>query len=404
MDCENKFREFISANANADTAALRLKYAGRDCGFDMASALLQIDARRKFATKLPDTLAAFPGFMFPGMLAGEQCTSDALAAYHSSLVPQVGSVADLTAGLGIDALHMASRATQVVAVERDAVLADTLRHNAAGLKADNLEAVCDDCRHFVQECVERGRHFDVVFIDPARRGQDGKRVFALADCEPDVVSMLPQIRSICRMLIVKASPMLDISATIEALENPKAAIVLATPTECKELLMLVPFDSEQSGETMIEAVTVHGRTANTFAFTRRIEAAAASPATSPAIKAGNYIAEPSPAIMKAAPFKLLCERYSLRCFSNNTKLFFSDSPTDGFPGLYHRVIEVLPYSSSVIKTLARRYPIAEVAARNFGMSAEALRGRLKVRDGDAGVRIYGVTAANGDRLLIVTEK
>ena len=95
MDCENKFREFISANANADTAALRLKYAGRDCGFDMASALLQIDARRKFATKLPDTLAAFPGFMFPGMLAGEQCTSDALAAYHSSLVPQGGSVADL---------------------------------------------------------------------------------------------------------------------------------------------------------------------------------------------------------------------------------------------------------------------------------------------------------------------
>ena len=58
----------------------------------------------------------------------------------------------------------------------------------------------------------------------------------------------------------------------------------------------------------------------------------------------------------------------------------------------------------MIKTLARRYPIAEVAARNFGMSAEALRGRLKVRDGDAGVRIYGVTAANGDRLLIVTEK
>ncbi len=178
---------------------------------------------------------------------------------------------------------MASRATQVVAVERDAVLADTLRHNAAGLKADNLEAVCDDCRHFVQEMRRTRQTFLMWYLSTLLaegRMENGCSLFA--DCEPDVVSMLPQIRSrFAACFIVKASPMPRHKRHNRGSGNPKAAIVLATPTGVQGTVDAGTFDSEQSGETMIEAVTVHGRTASTFAFTRRIEAAAASPATSP---------------------------------------------------------------------------------------------------------------------------
>ncbi len=84
----------------------------------------------------------------------------------------------------------------------------------------------------LDDAVEKGEHFGVIFIDPARRASDGSRVFALADCEPNIIEMLPKLKRVCELLIVKMSPMLDISHTVSEL-NPFSVIALGTPTECK---------------------------------------------------------------------------------------------------------------------------------------------------------------------------
>lgn len=399
-----QFFEWVRAHAADDPSALRLKYHDRRTdGIDCAAAIVQIECRRKFAAKLAATLAAFPDFYFPSVLAGEQASSDLLAAYHADLVEEGEAVADLTAGLGIDAFHIARRAASVAAVELDHVRADTLHFNAGGLDLPDVEVVEGDCADFIAHAKTEGRLFGTVFIDPARRSATGDRVYALADCSPDVTAMIPDIACIARQLIIKASPMLDVAHTIEHL-NPKPCRItaLGTPTECKELVVTVRFGAA-AATTLIEAVTLHpDGTRDTFAFTREEEAAAPLPSVDTAVRPGHYVYEPAPALMKTGAFRLLAARYGLSIFHPNTRLFHSAEPVDAFPGRRYKVLDALPYASKVIKRLKNRWPAAEVAVRNFGMSAEALRARLGVKESSA-LRIYGITAGN-ERLLLVCDK
>lgn len=406
MDVSPDFFEWIKVNVSVDPAALRLKYAGKEGTIDYSAAITQIECRRRFGRKLADTLVSFPQFFFPSTLAGEQASSDKLASYHTSLVPEGMAIVDLTAGLGIDVLHMAQRAASVVAVERNRELVEALRYNAAGLKvSDVVEPICADCIDFIDECISQHRHFDMAFIDPARRSTDGGRLFALADCNPDVVSLLPKLAQICRMLVIKASPMLDISHTIASM-SPRPQIVAAagTATECKELVIIVVFDAPEAVETMTEAVTMLPEDTDTFSFTIEQERAAKPVPVIPPVKAGDVVCEPFPALMKAGAFKLLAERFGLRGFHDNTRLLFASDAKAGFPGSLWRVEQVMPYSSSIIKRFKSKYPAISIVTRNFGMSADALRGRLGVKEASGNLRLFAVTDAADRKIMIVANR
>lgn len=400
-----QFFEWVRDHAADDPSALRLKYHDRRSdGIDCAAAIVQIECRRKFAAKLAATLEAFPDFYFPSVLAGEQASSDLLAAYHADLVDEGEAVADLTAGLGIDAFHIARRAATVAAVELDRARADALHFNARGLGLENVEIVEGDCADFIARVKTEGRRFGTIFIDPARRSATGDRVYALADCSPDVTAMMPEIACIAKQLIIKASPMLDVAHTIEHLNPmPCRITALGTQAECKELVVTVRFGADVAEPTLIEAVTLHpDSTRDTFAFTREEEAAAPLPSVDTAVRPGHYVYEPAPALMKTGAFRLLAARYGLSIFHPNTRLFHSAEPVDAFPGRRYKVLDALPYASKVIKRLKNRWPAAEVAVRNFGMSAEALRAHLGVKESSA-LRIYGITVGN-ERLLLVCDK
>lgn len=403
----NEFWNFVEVHAKDDVHRLRLATKGKDPGFDVQLAILQIEARRKFATKLKTTLADFPHFLFPSLLSGEQCTSDRLGNYHARLVPEGATVVDLTAGLGIDVLHIAQRAAHVTAVERNPELAEALRYNAAGLSVNNIEVENADCRAAIAQWIAQKKHFDVAFIDPARRDSAGNRVYAISDCEPDVAALLPEIARISDVLIIKASPMLDISASLHALaDKPRRVIVLGTATECKELVFVIENKSNEicAKAEIIEAVTVFADSSESaFSFTRGQEQEAPVPDTSVAIAPGNILYEPYPAVMKAGPFKLLAQKFGCHGFVGGTNLFYSDEMLADFPGNRYRVLEALPYASRIIKRLAVRYPAAEVAVRNFKLSAEGLRAKLGVRDAASGIRIYGIKNSAGERILLITQ-
>lgn len=400
----DNFFAWVREHLNDDTSKLRLKYgtASKDGDIDYTAAITQIECRRKFGKKLADTLASFPDFYFPSVLAGEQATSDIVASFHASLIPEGLPAADMTAGLGIDTLHIARRASDVVAIERDSERAEALRYNAAGLHAANIEVVSDDCTTFVGRCIAEKKRFAAVFIDPARRAGDGSRVFALSDCEPDVTAMMPQLKEICDILIIKASPMLDITHTAAAVTPvPYAIMAVGTSTECKELLVLVDFRSPVE-EPVIEAVTLRPGGTDIFSFKSSAERDASIPDVATKLSEGAYIYEASPSVMKTGAFKILAGEYGLSIFHPNTRLFTSETLVADFPGSAYRVIKVLPYASRVIKRFAREYPQVEVAVRNFGMSADALRAKLGVRDGGP-LRLYGITDSKGERLLVLTE-
>lgn len=398
-----QFFDWINDNISADPASLRLKYAGRRMPFDVSAAILQIESRRKYAKKLAGTLSAFPDFIFPDALSGEQSTSDLLAEFHATLVPAGARVVDLTGGLGIDAFHIARKATSVTVIERKQELAETLKYNATGLGMENITVVHGDCREFTANAIPEGGKFDVAFIDPTRRGSDGSRVWALDDCEPDVTAMLPGLSEICKKLIIKASPMLDISHTIAELNpRPSEVIAIGTPTECKELMAVVDFnENPPEYEVIIRAITLTRDRAMDFAFTRRDEDSEVSlPASAPA--EGGYIYEPYPAVMKAGGTAILSRNFGVSPFHANTRLFHSIELNKNFPGQILKIIRVLPYASKHIKRFRREYPRISVTARNFGMTADTLRARLGVSDG-GNLRLFGVTDCRGERILIVSQ-
>lgn len=154
--------------------------------------------------------------------------------------------------------------------------------------------------------------------------------------------------------------------------------------------------------TLVEAVTVNGTEARTFAFTREQEKDAPDVPAMEKIAEGDYVYEPSPSLMKSGAFKVLAERFGLKRFDRNTRVLAKETAVDDFPGQRYRIVKVLPYASRVLKRFAREYPSVNVAVRNFGMSADALRAKLGVRDGGT-LRLYGITDARGEKVLLLTE-
>lgn len=395
MNMNDESWKWVAAHIADDPKGLWLKY-----GKTHADEIVQIECRRRFGKKLEATLRTAPEWIFPSVLGGEQSTSDRLAAWHARLLPENGTIADLTSGLGIDVLHASRVAGKVYAVELAPDKADALRENMAAAGADNVGVVCADCRHWLENY--NGPRLNAVFIDPARRSADGGRVFALADCEPDVVAMLPLVRTKAASMIVKMSPMLDISSVLDSLPECVRLIVLGTPTECKELVAVVDFDHAPSEKdsVAIDAVTIGKHDICEFRCTRAEEMVADAIYGRP--RTGDYLCEPYPAVMKAGAVRLVAERFGLQKLAANTHVYFAPQPVAGFPGEQRRVVAVLPYASKVIKRFKREYPRISVATRNFGISAEALRAKLGVADGGT-LRLMAATDIAGERLLIILE-
>lgn len=391
-----EFWRFVEGHCKDDVMRLRLKYHGaHDMPFDVEAAITQIECRQKFSKKLAETLKANPHFLFPDVIAGEQSTSDQLANFHTSLIAEGERVIDLTAGLGIDCLHFTERATKVTAIEINQRKAEALRNNFTG----KAEVVCADCRDYLN--AYQGERFDTAFIDPARRAEDGSRVYALNRCEPDVTIMTRDIFRIAGRLIIKMSPMLDVAHTLSSLPTAEKVIALGTRTECKELIAVCGRDYRE-GEPEIEAVTLlPDRGESRFLFSREQELKAHATFSMP--NAGEYIYEPYPSVMKAAPFRLLSEWFGVDKLHPNTHLYTSAGIVGDFPGEVSEIKDMLPYSSGVIKRIKKSYPKINVAARNFDIPAEAVRKKLGVKEGGE-LKIMATRAIDGEPILIIAEK
>jgi hypothetical protein len=395
----DEFRTWVSAHLKDDATKLRLKYSNRTMPFDVQLAILQIECRKKYKAKLKDTLASYADFIFPDAIAGEQATSDALADFHASLIEDGTDVLDLTAGLGIDALHCAQRAGHLVAIERREAAVVALRHNASLTDKGNIEVVSGDCHDYLASLTDE--KFGTIFIDPARRDEAGNRIYALSDCQPNIVEMLPKVRQHCNQLIIKASPMLDISHTISELgDNVTRVIAIGTPSECKELVIVMDF--RQTSVPTIEAVTVlSDGTIRDMTFTNAEEHNASAAFANPSV--GDYVYEPYPSVIKAGAFKLLSQRFGTSKPHANTHLYHSGQLATDFPGDAYTIEDVLPYSSKIIKGIKKQYPRISVAVRNFGISAAALKTQLKVSDG-GDLRLIGVTGYDNERYMLILKR
>ncbi len=384
----DKLFSFVREHAGEDHLKLRLKY--RDAGDSVSGAITHLQCLDKAGGKFiaSDGTDLTPR-LFVSPLSVEQATAADIAMFHASLVTPGSRVLDMTAGLGIDARAISRvSGVDVTICEMNQVYADCLKYNFAD--CDNVTVVAGDS---VSYLLETDRHYDLIFIDPARRGSEGQRVYNLHDCTPDLTEILPELLSHAPKVMAKLSPMLDVTQTIRDLDSVSRLYVVDDGHECKELFAVMERGSE--GEPEIVAVSGDMK----FSFTLSAEREAVVRTGVP--EAGMVLYEPSPAMMKAAPFKLITARHpGFAKLADNTNLYVAEQPVDILPGRFLRIIETLDFSSSNIKRFAARYPRINVTSRNFPMSVDQLYKKLHVSQGGS-LRLFATTLADGSRIMIV---
>lgn len=406
MKLNDTFRAFLREHASDDLSRLLLS-ASRYPGIDVPLAVEQIAARRQIRDKLPAWYRN-DALYFPARMAAEQCSSEATALYKAGLIAPGETLCDLTGGLGIDTYYFSQRAARVVYIERFAAYAEAARHNFAQLGADNIRVMEGDSTALFDTL----ENVDTFYIDPARRGEGNRRVFALSDCQPDLTLLLPRLLEKAPRVVAKLSPMADLKLTLDLLPGTVAVHILSVRNECKELIFVIEKETwnaaqeKDAGQDPALApvvpplITCVNFTASgkkeTYSFTLAEEMNAP---TLLACAVGSYVYEPNASILKAGAFKSIAARMQLNKLHVSSHLYTSDSRIADFPGRIFQVEEIIPFHGKTLKNITRTLPQANLTVRNFPLSADELRKRLKLKEG-GDTYLLATTLAGGEKVLI----
>lgn len=416
--------EFIEAHRNDDVATLALRCGGVG-GVDMPYALAQISGWQTAKRKLP-TWAETEGIAYPASLSMEQCSSELTAIYKRAVTerllaglngsasdaaesPASATLVDLTGGFGVDFAMLAPLFARATYVERSQELCGIVGHNLPLLGVGNAQVVEGDSADYLSTMPLS----TVVYADPARRDRNGRRAYAIADCEPNVLSLMPELVSKAEILLLKLSPMLDISQAVAEIESEGMAYVaeahvVAVRNECKELLLVI---RRRGGSGVLpplkllcanddEVFVVENiRASGTL---KALNALNGKPQPLPDDITGCCLYEPNAAVMKAGCFAELGRRFGVRQLDNNSHLFVSRDEIGGFPGRKFFIRAVATMRRGDMKCALKGVERANVAVRNFPMTAETLRKRLKLKDG-GDTYVFGTTV-KGSHILLVCHK
>lgn len=421
-----EYLEFIKDHEHSDVNALRLQYHGKSMPFSVDDACMQIEMRRKTAGKLPWFLH-HPGFRFGTAQSAEQATNQNVALFHAFLIGRNRRVLDMTAGLGIDAMTIALRGNHVTAYELQTERVEALRHNAEILGIDELTVVQGDSVRHLQQSEE---HYDWIFVDPARRDSGNNRCFLLQDSLPDVVSHQDLLLAHADNVLIKASPLLDITQTLRDFSNVRSIIILSYKNEVKEVLIhLSPgpaalgpaalvsssplsFSAEPEGEVkppsspLIRAIDL-ADSSSAFpdgAPTVRFRFIAGCPtqapisyASSEAIAPGMYLYEAGAAMRKLHCASQICARYTdIKSLAKDSGLFVSENLHADFPGRICTVKALL--SAKQLKAL--KDSRCRIVSSCYPMSAADLRKKFRLKEGED-MTLYATTTRDGSRMMIL---
>ena len=341
--------------------------------------LQQVEGRQRTHDKLP-TFAQIEDWWYPVRLSCEQCSSEATARYKAAIIRQLGKkqdiLIDLTGGYGVDTYFLSEQTAQAHYVERNEELCRIAQHNFQiankPIHVHNTSAEDFLAQYSMAGSVSSDVKKEVVvYLDPARRDAHGGKVFRIEDCEPNIIKILPSLRAISNTILIKFSPMLDITSALQSLGNEWDVHVVALHNEVKEIIFV-------TGNNRIHAVNILHEGNDQFSFTRSEEKSALC-AMADCIC--EYIYEPNAAIIKAGAFRLVSERYQLHKLDHNTHLYTADQLIEDFPGRVWKVIAQPIKNQRDIAALGIQR--AAILTRNYPLTPEELRKKFKVQESDS---------------------
>lgn len=382
---------FIEQNSRADVRTLALQ-AKKYPQVDMAMAVVQIAGRQIAKVKLPSWHRT-EGLLYPKHLSMEQCSSEVTALYKASLV-EGDSFADLTGGFGIDCSVLSQKFKKADYVERQAELCELASHNFPLLGLDIDVHHADGV-----EYLKRMDPVDCLFLDPARRDGHGGKTVAISDCEPDVSALEDLLVEKAKTVMVKLSPMLDLSLALKTLKYVREVHIVSVNNECKELLLILQKQSI-SPDISIHCEHIVNDLHQHFVFTQEQERTSDCPLAS-AVEA--YLYEPNASILKAGAYRSLTQAYPCCKLHVSSHLYTSPNYIEDFPGRSFKVEAISGFGKKDLKTFLQGMEKANLTIRNFPSSVAELRKRLKLKEGGEDY-LFATTLADESKVLIRCKK
>ncbi|MEM8845981.1 MAG: class I SAM-dependent methyltransferase [Bacteroidota bacterium] len=346
----------------------------------------QLESKKKTKEKLP-TWFNSNGIYYPPKLHIEQTSSEVTAAYKSNLVSG-NSLVDLTGGLGVDSYFFSKKVSSVFHCELNHELSAIAAHNFKQLEVDNVRCIPQDGFHFLQNSSST---FDWIFVDPSRRSDTKGKVFLLKDCEPNIPTVLPELFHYSKNVLIKVSPLLDITQAIQELNFIKEIHIVAWNNEVKELLFLL--EENFNEETTFHAVNLNSEGKEVFSFTKAEEKSSTSTFGLPEM----YLYEPNAAILKAGAFKSVGHQFEVKKLHSHSHMYTSQKLIE-FPGRRFSIKSNLPYSKNTMKSF--KGAKANITTRNFPITVDQLRKKHKILDGGNDYLFFTTTLDDSKRVIL----
>ncbi|APG59517.1 class I SAM-dependent methyltransferase [Christiangramia salexigens] len=385
---QKEVSDYIQKNYKKDLPSIILKGSPfQEIG--TAELGVQMNGLKVAEKKFPE-LFKTSGILYPPKLNLEQSSSQVTAEYKASLVEGDFGI-DLTGGIGIDSYYMSKKFQNYIYCEINQELAELARHNFKMLNANNISVHAGDGLEIIKNDTTQ---YSWIYLDPARRDNSGGKVFKLKDCEPDVPRNLEYLFRISNNILIKTSPILDISAGLDELNFVKEIHIIAVRNEVKELLWIL--EKGYDGPTNIKSLNIEKDIRQEF-FANFEKVKNSYNYSEPE----HYLYEPNAAIMKSGLFQSLAEELNLNKLHEHSHLFTSKEKIE-FPGRVFKIVDYKTYKTQDLKKHFKGSK-ANIAIRNFPDPVNDIRKKLKIKDGGK-LYLFFTTNLRNEKIVIICEK
>ena len=353
-------QNYINANLETDLHSLLLKKSPFS-EVSMQEMVQQIKGKKVAHRKFPFLLKE--NIVFPPNLNLEQASSQSTAEFKAENL-KGKKFLDLTCGFGIDAYFLSQNFGEITLVEKNPELLDVVKHN---WKILNKKAtfVNENLEHFL---AKNSESFDVIYLDPARRDSEKNKKFLLEDLSPNLLEIQDQLLEISSQIIIKLSPLIDISYLISVLKNVAKIQIIAVRNEVKELIVFLE-KARKGDDVEISCINLESDDAE-FAFQFKEEKTAVSAFSEPQ----QFLYIPNNAVLKSGAFNLVSQFFNGKKLHPNTHFYTSDKRIERFPG---RILEINMIDSKHIRK-GEKY---NIISKNYPLSPDEIKKKYKILDG-----------------------
>lgn len=382
-------QDYINSNLNSEITKLALKGTPFS-SIETRDIIEQIEAKKRSKKKLP-TWFNTEKIYYPNKLNIEQTSSEATAKYKSKLVKGFNLI-DITGGFGVDSFYFSKQIQNITHCEINPELSQIVTHNFKQLNALNIHTIPKDG---IESLKTTKNKYDWIYIDPSRRDNTKTKVFLLKDCLPNVPKFLDLFYQYGKQIMIKLSPILDISSAINELNGVKEIHSIAVNNEVKELLFLL--NEGYTDDILIKTVNLKKENQVNFDYYLSEENSNQTKYSLPL----TYLYEPNAAILKVGAFNTIANKHNLFKLHKHSHLYTSENLID-FPGRRFKIIKTANYSK---KRFKQEFKIskANITTRNFPETVQQIRKTFSIKDGGSDY-IFFTTNKTNEKIIISTIK